>query len=192
MFAGLNETLERRFMRGYRKKYGQNANFADTNRVVDFTRVTLKGLPSMGNSPAIWATPNGNAVRLMKKTQNMNNVQLENVDRQIKLYSDWFSGAGFILGELLFTNDLDLGEPVITGITPLAAGTGGGTNLEIIGREFTGTTQVQLGGTDMANVTVVNDRKITCTTPAKTAGNHAVSVTNAYGTTNSTDQVTVS
>tara|TARA_R110001599_G_scaffold332511_1_gene547991 strand:- start:34134 stop:35333 length:1200 start_codon:yes stop_codon:yes gene_type:complete len=192
MLAGVNETIHRRFLRGYRAKYGANANFTDTNSKVDFSNVTLVGLPSMIGSDAIWATPMGNARKLMKKTANMSQIRIENVDRLVKMYTDWFSGVGFVLGELIFTNDLDLGKPVIDAITPLAAATAGGTALTITGREFTGTTSVKLDTTACTSVVVVNDRTITCVTPADDAGDYTVSITNAYGTTVSVDEVTVS
>jgi hypothetical protein len=43
----------------------------------------------------IWCTPKANAVRLVKKSQNMNTVRIENVDRKVKLYTDFWSGIGF-------------------------------------------------------------------------------------------------
>lgn len=191
MFLGVNEDIERRFYRGYRKKYGTHANFEDTKGVVDFSNIRLKGLPSMRGSDAIWATPIGNARRMLKKTQNMNNIRIENVDRLVKMFSDWFSGAGFVLGELIFTNDLDLGAPVIDSMTPLTAGTGGGDTITAEGREYTGVTGVTLGGTACTNIVITHDRKLSFDTPAKTAGTYSVVVTNAYGSTTADDQITV-
>lgn len=192
MLAGVNETIHRRYLRGKRKKYGKDTDYQGSNSKVDFSNITLVGLPSMIGSDAIWATPMGNARKMMKKTANMNSIRVENVDRLVKMYSDWFSGSGFVLGELIFTNDLDLGKPVIDSVEPLVAGTAGGTGITITGREFTGTTAVQLDGTACTNVVVVNDREITADTPAKSGGTYSVSITNGYGTTASDDEIVVS
>ncbi|MCO6367841.1 hypothetical protein GBO34_00750 [Roseivirga pacifica] len=192
MLIGVNKTIERRYLRGYRALYGPNANYQDTNGVVDFSNCTIVGLPSMRNSDSIWATPKGNARKLMKETANKEQIRIEGVDRLVKMFTDWFSGVGFVLGELIFTNDQDLGKPVIDNISPLAAGTAGGTSITITGREFTGTTEVTLGGTACTNVVVVNDRKITCDTPAKAADSYTINIVNAFGNTDSTDEIVVS
>ena len=105
----MGQTLKRRFLRGYKAKYGQNTDYtANKDGAVDLTNLTIFGAPSHNATEKIWCTPKNNAVRLVKKTQNMNAVRIENVDRLVKMYSDWYSGIGFIIPELVFTNDKDL------------------------------------------------------------------------------------
>ncbi|QNF34352.1 hypothetical protein HUW51_17080 [Adhaeribacter swui] len=101
-------SVERRFHRGYRALYGKDTDYKGSNGSVDFSNITIIGLPSMIGSNKIWCTPKGNAIHMGKRTQNKNSVQIENVDRLIKMYSDWSSGVGFILPEVVFTNDQDL------------------------------------------------------------------------------------
>ncbi|GHE64900.1 IPT/TIG domain-containing protein [Roseivirga thermotolerans] len=192
MLIGVNETIQTRYLRGKRALYGKDTDFAGSNLKIDYSNLTIVGLPSMKDSPAIWATPMGNARKLMKETANMSQIRIESVDRLVKLFTDWFSGVGFVLGEYIFTNDLDLGKPVIDSISPLAAVTAGGTAITIEGREFTGTTAVTLGGTACTSVVVVNDRKITCVTPAKSAGDYTINIVNGFGNTTSVDEITVS
>lgn len=108
----MQPSLERRFMKGYRALYGKDTDYKGSNGHVDFSNVDIKGLPSMIGSNKIWMTPKGNGIHLGKRTQNKNAAQIESVDRKIKLFSDWSSGVGFIIPEIVFTNDQDL-NPVV-------------------------------------------------------------------------------
>jgi len=101
----MNETRARKFKRGYRAKYGNNANFSDTNGKVDFTNITLRPLPSMNGSNRIFCSPKFNLIRMGKKTKNMNNFQVENVDRKVKIYTDFWTGVGMVIPEVFFCND---------------------------------------------------------------------------------------
>ncbi|WP_210519917.1 hypothetical protein [Hymenobacter terricola] len=104
----LSQALERRFHRGIEAKYGRNTDYKSNPGTVNFTNVDLIGLPSMIGSDKLWCTPKENLYKLGKKTANMNAVQLESVDRLIKMFSDWWSGVGFLIPEVVFTNDRDL------------------------------------------------------------------------------------
>jgi hypothetical protein len=108
MQLSVNEDFERTYLRGCEKKYGLITTYQEMNGKVRHTNHSIIGLPSMEGSQKIWCTPKGNALKLGKKTQNMNNVRLETVDRLVKLFTDWWSGVGFILPEAVFTNDQDL------------------------------------------------------------------------------------
>ena len=100
---------ERAFRRSLRAKYGQNTDFiSGTTTLIPETNIQIRGLPSMTGSGKIWCTPKANALHLKKKSQNMKNVQVENVDRLVKMYTDWWSGVGFVIPEIVFTNDQDL------------------------------------------------------------------------------------
>lgn len=105
MNVGMSEPLARRFMRGYQEKYGKDTNYKDAKGDVQFTNLTVVGLPSMAGKNRIWCTPPENAVRLIKKPKNMDVFQIENVDRTLKMYSDFWSGAGFLVNEAVFVND---------------------------------------------------------------------------------------
>ncbi|QHL87422.1 hypothetical protein GU926_08225 [Nibribacter ruber] len=108
MQLALQPSLEKRFHRGYKALYGKDTDYKASNGSVDFSNITIKGLPSMIGSNKIFCTTPGNAIHLGKRTQNKNAMNIESVDRMVKLFTDWSSGVGFILPELVFTNDQDL------------------------------------------------------------------------------------
>lgn len=107
MPIAMSEANARKYARGVNAKYGVNTNqFGKDLYAVAGTNLTVVGLPSMLGSNAMWATPKSNAVKLMKRTENINNFNVENVDRQVKFYTDYSAGVGFIIPEAVFINDL--------------------------------------------------------------------------------------
>jgi len=114
MVLNMRIALRNRWRRGMRKKY--NMNYAQVNEmdmVTDFEAITVAGRQSMGTtSDKIWMTPKSNAIAAVKGYENKNSFELEKVDRKVKIYTDWFIGIGFLLKDLVFTNDRDLVNPV--------------------------------------------------------------------------------
>lgn len=108
MQLAVSQANERNYKRGLRAKYGRDLDFTGTNAVVKETNIEVVGLPSMVGSSKMWCTPKSNVLQLNKKTQNQQQVQIDSVDRLIKIFSDWWSGVGFVIPELVFTNDVDL------------------------------------------------------------------------------------
>ncbi|WP_187261306.1 hypothetical protein [Pontibacter beigongshangensis] len=108
MQLAMSPALERRFQKGYRAVYGKDTDYKGSNGNVDFSNISIIGLPSMAGENKIWCTPKGNAIHLGKKTQNANTVQIESVDRLVKMFSDWWRGVGFLIPEVVFTNDQNL------------------------------------------------------------------------------------
>lgn len=97
------------FKRGMRAAY--NVNYEQTNSLmtlIDYPNIEVRGLHAMGSSGKIFATPKFNAIRGVKRLANLDRVQVENVDRLVKIYTDFSSGVGFVIPELVFTNDQDL------------------------------------------------------------------------------------
>ncbi len=99
--------LERRYIRGVERKYGRNLDYKGAGTTIEGTNMKFVGRPSHRGSDILWATPKSNAVRLVKKSANMNRVRIENVDRKVKLYTDFWTGIGFLIPETVFTNDLE-------------------------------------------------------------------------------------
>jgi hypothetical protein len=201
MILGVNEDLERRYKRGFELKYGTQNNFQGVPATIKHSNISIMGLPSHGDSDIAWCTTPANAVRLMKKQQNVNNLRIENVDRLVKLFTDFYKGVGFVLPELIFTNDLDLGVPEITEVSPLVAGTAGGDEITLTGRDFTGATAVHFGTVSGSvftpvgagsSIDVVNDREMTFDSPAVSADTYAVRVTTPFGSGHSEEVVVVS
>ncbi len=74
-------------------------------------------------------------------------------------------------------------EPTISAVSPNTGSTNGGTPITITGTNLTGTSSVQVGGSNNAtSVVVVNDTTVTAVTPSGTAGAKKVTVTTAAGT----------
>ncbi|MCA8831953.1 hypothetical protein [Hymenobacter pini] len=108
MILGTSPAVARAFLRGQEKKYGKNTGGGALDLTINKTNITLKGLTSHRNTQKIWCTPQGNAVMLRKRIQNQSTVQVENVDRLLKFFTDFSMGIGYIIPEIVFTNDQDL------------------------------------------------------------------------------------
>lgn len=75
--------------------------------------------------------------------------------------------------------------PTLTSISPNVGGTVGGSEVTLTGSNFTGATGVTIGGVACTSVVVVSDTSITCVTPAGSAGDASVVVTNGSGSNSS-------
>lgn len=104
----MSRKLALRFRKGMRAKYNSNYELTDSiSDMLDFP-VTVKGRGSMIGSTKIWMTPKQNAKRGIKWGDNANMFEIEKVDRQVKIYTDWWEGVGTIIPDIVFTNDQDL------------------------------------------------------------------------------------
>ena len=108
MILGTSESAARAFLRGQERKYGKNTGGGELGLRINNTNITVKGLPSHRNTQKIWCTPQGNAIMLRKRIQNQSKVQVESVDRMLKMFTDFSMGIGYIIPEVVFTNDQDL------------------------------------------------------------------------------------
>lgn len=104
----------RQFKIGYGQKYGSQVDYTkNTDGAVDFSMFKVVGKPSHRGSDKIWTTPKDNAVRILRKSANYDKVQIENVDRKVKIYTDFWGGIGYLIPETVFTNDLELNPPAV-------------------------------------------------------------------------------
>jgi hypothetical protein len=108
MMLGCSEEVERRFLRGQERKYGKNTGGGALDKQVNKTNITLQGLTSHRGTEKIWCTPKANAIQLRKRIQNQTKIQVESVDRLLKFFTDFSMGIGFIIPEIVFTNDREL------------------------------------------------------------------------------------
>lgn len=69
----------------------------------------------------------------------------------------------------------------VTSVSPNFGPSTGGTNVTIVGTNFTGSTDVQFDGVSATSITVVDSTHITCTTPAGSLGTADVEVFNPNG-----------
>ncbi|GAB3652674.1 hypothetical protein GCM10027594_27170 [Hymenobacter agri] len=108
MMLGCSESIARAFLRGQERKYGKNTGGGALGLTINNTNITLAPAPSHRNTQKIWCTPKGNAIQLRKKMANQTAIQVENVDRLLKFFTDFWMGIGFIIPEIVFTNDVEL------------------------------------------------------------------------------------
>ncbi len=76
--------------------------------------------------------------------------------------------------------------PTVTGISPAAGPTAGGTTVTVTGTGFTNATAVAFGGTAAAMFVINSDTQITATSPPGTAGSADVTVISPGGTSSIT------
>ncbi|WP_345739054.1 IPT/TIG domain-containing protein, partial [Prosthecobacter algae] len=88
------------------------------------------------------------------------------------------SGAAYIFSGL----GAAVAAPTLTNVAPNSGPTAGGTSVVITGTDFTGATDVTIGGTAATSFTVDSATQITAVTPAGTAGTASVLVTTTGGT----------
>ncbi len=104
----MSRTLRDKFKQGMRDKY--NVNYQQTDqllRLMDYENITVVGRASMATKSRYWMTPKFNLLFPTKGFTNKKAVEIEKVDRFVKIWSDWWMGAGFVQGQLVFKNDQD-------------------------------------------------------------------------------------
>lgn len=94
------------YFRDKRTNLGGNTNYDDNKAItVDaYPNVELVGLPSMAGSNYIWATPNINLFHIRRST-GFKKPDVQKVDRQVKILTDWWEGIGFGIDELVWVYD---------------------------------------------------------------------------------------
>lgn len=102
------------FRDGMTAKYNVNYLAVEDAKLTKMrhNNITVVGLPSMDGSDKIWATPKFNRQMGIKKPANEGIMRIENVDRLVKIYTDYYKGYGFWIDEYIVTNDQDL-APVV-------------------------------------------------------------------------------
>ena len=106
MTLNMSRTLALRYTKGRRLKYNSTwSQVSVLNTVEDFENITITPRDSSRGSLMIWMTPIMNAVMAMKGGSNKDVCQVEKVDRQVKVFSDFWIGIGFIDDGLIFVND---------------------------------------------------------------------------------------
>lgn len=109
MVINMSRTLALRYMEGKKKKYNMYyGQEADLRSVSNFPTFKVKGRASMNASAKIWTTPMENAVFAAKGFDNANGFELESVDRNVKIWTDFHIGWSFLLVDLVFTNDQEM------------------------------------------------------------------------------------
>lgn len=95
-------TWFKRYKRKYRDLYGTDQDFRGSSSLVLESNNRLVALPSMAGEDVIFCTPKANFIRLINRNEGASNINIENVDRKIKVYSDWHESVGFAMQEAIF------------------------------------------------------------------------------------------
>ena len=106
----MNRTLRNLYRAGKRAKYQAyyQQGGADLDTDINFPQFSVKGLPSHGSSQLIWYTPDLNKNRYYIASDNEAIFEVQSVDRQVKMFTDYYFGLGFWIGSYVFHNDQDL------------------------------------------------------------------------------------
>jgi hypothetical protein len=109
MKLNMSRALALRYKQGRRIKYNSNySQVSEQMAVQDFEEIQVVGRASHTGASKIWTTPELNSIFAMKGGSNKDIVEVEKVDRQVKVYTDFWAGIGFIDDGIVFTNDQDL------------------------------------------------------------------------------------
>lgn len=193
----MSEDLRMLYRQGKREKYNMYyAQETDLDKVVD-TNISVIGLPSMVGDDKIFCSTDMNMVMATKKPENERVFKVEEAKRLVSAMTDFYKGFGIWVPDWVFTNDLNLGVPVVSSIAPETGAAAGGDTVVITGRDFSfvdesDATAVKFGATNAATFSVDSDTQITATTPALAANAYAVNVKNEFGTGTLADAFTTS
>ena len=141
------------------------------------TEVTLTGTGFAGD-PGVISVIFGGAPATNVKVLNATTITCKTPSRIVGPVNVMITTSGGVNPpNTLFTYFAVTPElPELHSILPSTGVTSGGTPVTLYGFGFTGATDVTFGGVAATNLIVLNDLKITCTTPAGTLGHQNVRV----------------
>lgn len=113
-----SQSVLRRYERGYKKKWATGSGVADPKfgtRQIDFSNLTLVGLPALHGSPILFTTPKENLVMTVNFNEAPNIIKdVQKVDYEVKLFGEFWLGVGFAIGEAVFASVPDGYDPATT------------------------------------------------------------------------------
>ncbi len=106
--TAMNVFVSRGLYRAYHQRrrdlHGSDSNYQGKADIIEGPNMTLVPLPSMATKDIIFATPKENFIRLINRNDGASNIAVENVDRQVKIYADWYEAVGFGIEEAVFAS----------------------------------------------------------------------------------------
>lgn len=84
---------------------GQNVNKTAVTVDLPFSGITAVGLPSMIGKSRIFMTPEINKAAFVKKPKSETGPEVQAVDREVKIFMDFWKGIGFWHPEYVYTTD---------------------------------------------------------------------------------------
>lgn len=98
--------FERAYLEGKRAKGFYNVSTdGEFSTRIDFTRHTVVGLESMAGTTDIFATLPENMFHIMKRGDELQNIDLQKQDRAVKVLMDWWEAVGFGVNKLVWTTE---------------------------------------------------------------------------------------
>jgi len=109
-YVFVSEVVRNLFRDGMRIKYNTYYPDVDENSITKLRNynIQLAGLPSMVGATKVWFTPQWNRQAGFKKPGNEKVFNVENVDRTVKAYTDYYKGFGFWIPDYVVFNDVEL------------------------------------------------------------------------------------
>jgi len=105
----MNEDLAFRYKNGFHQKY--NVNYSQDQqdmRVRHRNNINIVASPAMIGSEKLVMTPQSNMKKIIRRTKNIGQWGIEQEDRRVKVWTDFYLGLGFVLHGTVFTTDVDL------------------------------------------------------------------------------------
>lgn len=106
-----------RLAKGLFKEYNVNYNATGQNIVnqpfevaLPFSNLVAVGLPSMSGKSRMFMTPEVNKVAFIKKPQSETGPEIQKVDREVKIFMDFWKGIGFWHPEYVYTTAHEVPE----------------------------------------------------------------------------------
>lgn len=104
----VRKAIETRYKEGKRALYGVMNQTSDVNtQIMDFEENVVRGTPAMAGANKIICSPRVNSIIAFKGFENINNLEIQAVDRQVKVFTDFHVGLGYNDWRLVWTNDQD-------------------------------------------------------------------------------------
>jgi len=100
----------KKYCRGYLDLFHQDyaVNARANGGAIDLSNQKIVGVNSMFGSDKLIMTPKDNVVCANKNPGNEAIVRIESEKRNVHVFTSFFKGVGFILPEIIFTNDVEL------------------------------------------------------------------------------------
>ena len=106
-FLYMSEEFRNKYREGRRQKYNlQYSQVADLDAIKDVT-ITVKGTVSMTGSQQVWCTNKANRVNPVR-SDKPGKFDVQKVDREVKLLSDWSQLYTFHVPEFIWSSDHEL------------------------------------------------------------------------------------
>jgi len=95
------------FIEGMNAKYNVNwGQLQDGDLIkIRHSKIVVNFVEAQDNTDLIWATIDENAVRYVKRDNNRKQVEIQDLQRQVMIFTDHWEGLGFNVPEFVFCND---------------------------------------------------------------------------------------